>query len=41
VGYYFEPTTNLVNVYVNSVRKKLRRDVIETVRDAGYRLSRV
>jgi DNA-binding response OmpR family regulator len=37
-GYYFDSTTNLVNVYVNSLRKKLGTDVIETVRGVGYRL---
>ena len=37
-GYYFDPTTNLVNVYVNSLRKKLGSEVIETVRGVGYRL---
>jgi DNA-binding response OmpR family regulator len=37
-GYYFDPTTNLVNVYINSLRKKLGADVIETVRGVGYRL---
>jgi DNA-binding response OmpR family regulator len=37
-GYFFESTTNLVNVYVNSLRKKLGADVIETVRGVGYRL---
>ena len=37
-GYSFDPTTNLVNVYVSSLRKKLGGDVIETVRGAGYRL---
>jgi DNA-binding response OmpR family regulator len=37
-GYSFDPTTNLVNVYVNSLRKKLGPDIIETVRGAGYRL---
>jgi DNA-binding response OmpR family regulator len=36
-GYAFDPTTNLVNVYVNSLRKKLGADVIETVRGVGYR----
>lgn len=36
-GYSFDPTTNLVNVYVNSLRKKLGHDVVETVRGAGYR----
>jgi DNA-binding response OmpR family regulator len=37
-GYDFDPTTNLVNVYVNSLRKKLGAEVIETVRGVGYRL---
>lgn len=37
-GYFFDPSTNLVNVYVNSLRKKLGDDVIETVRGVGYRL---
>jgi DNA-binding response OmpR family regulator len=37
-GYSFDPSTNLVNVYVNSLRKKLGVDAIETVRGAGYRL---
>jgi DNA-binding response OmpR family regulator len=37
-GYFFDPSTNLVNVYVNSLRKKLGADVIQTVRGVGYRL---
>jgi DNA-binding response OmpR family regulator len=37
-GFAFDPTTNLVNVYVNSLRKKLGADVIQTVRGVGYRL---
>jgi DNA-binding response OmpR family regulator len=37
-GYYFDPTTNLVNVYVSALRKKLGADLIESVRGAGYRL---
>lgn len=37
-GYSFDPTTNLVNVYVSSLRHKLGADVIETVRGVGYRL---
>ncbi len=37
-GYSFDPTTNVVNVYVNTLRKKLGADVIETVRGVGYRL---
>ena len=38
-GYFFDPTSNLVNVYINTLRKKLGPDVIETVRGVGYRLS--
>jgi DNA-binding response OmpR family regulator len=37
-GYSFDPSSNVVDVYVNSLRKKLGPDVIETVRGAGYRL---
>jgi DNA-binding response OmpR family regulator len=37
-GYFFEPTTNVVNVYISSLRKKLGADVIESVRGVGYRL---
>jgi DNA-binding response OmpR family regulator len=37
-GYFFDPSTNLVNVYVNNLRKKLGAEIIETVRGAGYRL---
>jgi DNA-binding response OmpR family regulator len=37
-GYSFDPGTNLVNVYVNTLRKKLGDGVIETVRGVGYRL---
>jgi DNA-binding response OmpR family regulator len=37
-GYFFDPTSNLVNVYINTLRKKLGPDVIETVRGVGYRL---
>ena len=37
-GYFFDPNTNLVNVYVNNLRKKLGAEIIETVRGAGYRL---
>jgi len=36
-GYAFDPTTNLVNVYVNSLRKKLGPEAVETVRGVGYR----
>ncbi|HEY4243381.1 MAG TPA: response regulator transcription factor [Kofleriaceae bacterium] len=39
-GYAFEPGTNLVNVHVANMRRKLgtRAIVIETVRSVGYRL---
>ena len=37
-GYFFDPQTNLVNVYVGALRKKLGEGTIETVRGAGYRL---
>jgi DNA-binding response OmpR family regulator len=36
-GYDFDPTTNLVNVYVNTLRKKIGPDLVQTVRGAGYR----
>ena len=36
-GYSFDPGTNIVNVYVNSLRKKLGPEVIQTVRGIGYR----
>jgi DNA-binding response OmpR family regulator len=36
-GYDREPSSNVVEVYVGYLRKKLRRDVVETVRGAGYR----
>ncbi len=34
----FDPRSNVVDVYVSSLRRKLGKDVIETVRGAGYRL---
>jgi DNA-binding response OmpR family regulator len=39
-GYNFEPGTNLVNVHIANLRKKLRGAplVIEAVRGVGYRL---
>lgn len=37
-GYSFDPTSNIVDVYVDSLRTKLGGDMIETVRGAGYRL---
>jgi len=37
-GYDFEPGSNVIDVYVGYLRKKLGHDAIETVRGAGYRL---
>jgi DNA-binding response OmpR family regulator len=36
-GYDRDPSSNVVEVYVGYLRKKLRHDVVETVRGAGYR----
>jgi two-component system, OmpR family, copper resistance phosphate regulon response regulator CusR len=38
-GYDFEPGSNVVDVYVGYLRKKMGADLIETVRGMGYRLS--
>jgi DNA-binding response OmpR family regulator len=37
-GYDYDPGSNLVDVYVGYLRKKLGSDLIETVRGMGYRL---
>ncbi len=37
-GYDFDPGSNVVEVYVRYLRKKLGTHVIETVRSMGYRL---
>jgi DNA-binding response OmpR family regulator len=37
-GYSVEPGTNVVNVYVSALRKKLGEEAIEAVRGVGYRL---
>jgi DNA-binding response OmpR family regulator len=37
-GYAIEPGTNVVNVYVGALRKKLGDEAIEAVRGVGYRL---
>lgn len=37
-GYDFDPGSNVVDVYVRYLRKKVGKDVIETVRGMGYRL---
>lgn len=37
-GYDFDPGSNVVEVYVRALRRKLGDDAIETVRGMGYRL---
>ena len=37
-GYDFEPDSNIVDVYVGYLRKKIGSDRVETVRGMGYRL---
>lgn len=37
-GYDYDPGSNVVDVYVGYLRKKVGVDTIETVRGAGYRL---
>ncbi|GLF94126.1 response regulator transcription factor [Streptomyces yaizuensis] len=37
-GYDFDPGSNIVDVYVRSLRKKLGASRVETVRGMGYRL---
>lgn len=37
-GYDYDPGSNIVDVYVGYLRKKLGNDAIETVRGIGYRL---
>lgn len=37
-GYAFDPTSNVVNVYIAALRSKIGARRIETVRGAGYRL---
>ncbi len=37
-GYDYSPGSNIVDVYVGYLRKKLGNDLIETVRGMGYRL---
>jgi DNA-binding response OmpR family regulator len=38
-GYDFDPGSNIVDVYVGYLRRKLGKDLIETVRGMGYRLN--
>ena len=40
-GYDFDPGSNVVEVYVRYLRRKLGNGVIETVRNMGYRLPAV
>lgn len=37
-GHFVGPTTNVVDVHIGSLRKKLGSDIIESVRGVGYRL---
>lgn len=37
-GYDFDPGSNVVDVYVRYLRRKLGTDFVETVRGVGYRL---
>jgi DNA-binding response OmpR family regulator len=37
-GYDFDPGSNVVDVYIRYLRKKLGNDAVETVRGMGYRL---
>ncbi|MUG92075.1 response regulator [Scytonema sp. UIC 10036] len=37
-GYNFNPSSNIVDVYVGHLRRKLGEKLIETVRSVGYRL---
>lgn len=38
-GYDFDPGSNVVDVYVRYLRRKLGSDVVQTVRGMGYRLA--
>jgi DNA-binding response OmpR family regulator len=37
-GYDYDPGSNVVDVYIGYLRRKLGQDLIETVRGMGYRL---
>jgi DNA-binding response OmpR family regulator len=39
-GYDFDGASNVVDVYVSYLRRKLGDDVIEAVRGIGYRFRR-
>jgi two-component system, OmpR family, response regulator QseB len=38
-GYDYDPKSNIVDVYIGYLRKKLGNDLIETVRGMGYRMT--
>jgi len=38
-GYDFDPGSNVVDLYIRYLRRKLGNDLIETVRGMGYRLN--
>ena len=42
--YHFDPQTNVIDVHISRLRNKLDKDfsnpLLETVRGAGYRLSK-
>jgi DNA-binding response OmpR family regulator len=38
-GYDYDPGSNIVDVYIGYLRKKLGADLIETVRGVGYRVA--
>jgi DNA-binding response OmpR family regulator len=38
-GYHFDPQSNVVDVCIRRLRKKLGTDSIETVRNVGYRVA--
>lgn len=40
-GYDYDPASNIVDVYVGYLRKKLGKNRIKTVRGAGYRLEAI
>ena len=40
-GYDFDPRSNVVDVYVGYLRRKLGKDRIVSVRGMGYRLEKV
>ena len=38
-GFGFDPNSNIVDVYIRYLRRKLGKDRIQTIRGAGYRLA--